>query len=255
MCLLVFAHRVRAELPCVLVANRDERYARSSAALQLWVDRPELCAGRDLEQGGTWLGVTRGGRFAALTNFRSGAPQAGARSRGLIVLEFLSAQAAPAEQLAALAADAGSYAGFSLIAGELGGDAYFFSNRGPAAPRKLAPGLYGLSNELLDTPWPKVVQAKRRVAALLAAGTLEPEALGDTLLDRAVPDDRELPDTGIGLEAERRVAPSFIAGEHYGTRANTAVLLGEHGAQLLERSYGPGGRYLSSASASFPLER
>ena len=255
MCLLVFAHRLRADLPCVLVANRDERYARATAPLQLWADHPELCGGRDLEQGGTWLGVTRSGRFAAVTNHRSGAPRTGERSRGLLALELLRAGQPLAEQLATLASEAERYAGFNTIAGQLGGDAFYFSNRSGEPPRKLEPGLYGLSNALLDTPWPKVLCAKQRVSELLAVPTLEPEALCEPMLDRSVPADAALPDTGIGLEAERRVAPAFIAGEHYGTRAVTAVLLGTHQARMLEHSYGPGGIYLGSASERFALVR
>jgi len=253
MCLLVFAHRMRGDYPCVIAANRDEQYARASAPLQLWADQPQICAGRDLEQGGTWLGATTSGRFAALTNFRSGAPRAGAESRGRVVLDFLRSSEPPERHLAQLAQLAERYAGFSLIAGALGEDAYYFSNRGGAA-QKLEPGLYGLSNQGLDTPWPKVVRGKRRVAEIVSARELDADPLCDALLDRSVPPDAELPDTGIGLDAERRLAPCFIAGEHYGTRAVTAVLLGvERPSVMMERSYGPRGVHLSSARQSFAV--
>jgi uncharacterized protein with NRDE domain len=253
MCLLVFAHRVRSDFPCVIAANRDEQYGRASAPLQLWADLPQICAGRDLEQGGTWLGATTGGRFAALTNFRSGAPRAGQESRGRVVLDFLRSSEPPGAHLAQLAHVAARYAGFSLIAGSLGQDAYYFSNRG-GVPQKLEPGLYGLSNQWLDTPWPKVLRAKQRIGELVMAPELDAEQLCDALLDRDVPPDGELPDTGIGVQAERRLAPCFIAGEHYGTRAVTAVLLGEQRPSvMLERSYGSHGAYLASARQSFVL--
>jgi uncharacterized protein with NRDE domain len=171
-----------------------------------------------------------------------------------VVLDFLRSSEAPERHLARLAQHAGRYAGFSVLLGALGSDAYYFSNRGSGA-QKLAPGLYGLSNQFLDTPWPKVVRAKQRVAELMAAPELDADVLCDALLDRSVPPDAELPDTGIGVQAERRLAPCFIAGEHYGTRAVTAVLLGpQRESTMLERSYGTGGAYLSSARESFAVK-
>lgn len=253
MCLLVIAHRTSAELPLALVANRDEQYARATAPLQLWVDPPGIYGGRDLEQGGTWLGVTTSGRFAALTNFRSGPRRTGAESRGHVVLEYLSSSLAPAAYLAQLAHRAAGYGGFSVLAGELGGELYYFSNQG-GEPRLLVPGLYGLSNQWLDSPWPKVVLAKQRVAALLAAGVPEPEALCDALLDRGVPPDSELPDTGVGLASERMLAPCFIAGERYGTRATSAIVVRAHGpSTMYERSFGPSGVLLGSAHQPLAL--
>ena len=261
MCLLVLAYRVHPRLPIVIAANRDERYARPSEALGVWPDAPDICAGRDLVQGGTWLGLTQRGRFAALTNFRQGAPQAGARSRGQVVLDYLRSSSSPEQYAAQLAAHADQFAGFSAIIGDLEHDPHYFSNRGldiapprsagamsPNLTQRLTPGLYGLSNQWLDVPWPKVTRAKQRIAALLASERVLAEQVCDAMDDRSQPPDAHLPDTGIGVERERMLAPIFVAGEHYGTRAVTAVLVDTHGRALLyERSYGPHGRYLSDS--------
>lgn len=251
MCLLVLAYGVDPARPIVLAANRDEQYARPSAALGAWPDEPEICAGRDLSRGGTWLGLTRHGRFGALTNFRRGGPHAGARSRGEVVLEYLRSSLSPeryAQQLAGYAQELG---GFSVIVGDLEHAPFYFSNRGGesgAVTRRLAPGLYGLSNQWLDDPWPKVTRAKDRIGTLLAGGDVSAEALCDAMVDLERPPDEALPDTGVGVELERVLSPIFIAGEHYGTRAVTALIVEDGGrAQMYERSYGPRGRYLSDA--------
>jgi uncharacterized protein with NRDE domain len=164
-----------------------------------------------------------------------------------VVLDYLRASLSPGEFVAQLAERGARYGGFNVLAGQLGGELLYFSNQG-GAPRALPPGLYGLSNQWLDTPWPKVVLGKQRVAALLAAGVPEPDALCDALLDRGVPPDAELPDTGVGVEAERRLAPCFIAGESYGTRATSAIVVRGAGArsEMVERSYGPSGVLLGS---------
>jgi uncharacterized protein with NRDE domain len=253
MCLLVIAYRAHPRLPIVIAANRDELYARPSEALHVWSDEPDICAGRDLVQGGTWLGMTRSGRFAALTNFRQGSPHAGARSRGQVVLDYLRSAFSPEQYVAQLAGHADEFGGFSVIVGDLEHEPYYFSNRGNAGQR-LSPGLYGLSNQSLDVPWPKVTRAKERIGALLAAERVSAEQLCDAMDDRSQPPDAHLPDTGIGVERERILAPVFVAGEHYGTRAVTAVLVDTQGRALLyERSYGPHGRYLSDARCELHL--
>jgi len=253
MCLLVLAYGVDPERKIVLAANRDELYARPSAALAVWPDEPDICAGRDLSQGGTWLGMTKRGRFAALTNFRRGPARTGARSRGDVVLDYLRSSLPPERYVAQLASYADQFGGFSVIAGDLEHEPYYFSNQGNVA-RRLTPGLYGLSNQWLDEPWPKVTRAKERIAALLASGPTTPEQLCDAMVDLDRPSDALLPDTGVGIEWERMLAPIFIAGEHYGTRAVTAVLIDGHSRALMyERSYGSGGRYLTDALCELPL--
>ena len=252
MCLLVLAYGVDPQRPVVLAANRDELYARPSAALAVWPDEPEICAGRDLSQGGTWLGLTRHGRFAALTNFRRGGARAGARSRGDVVLEYLRSPLSPERYVTQLADYADQFGGFSVIVGDLEHEPYYFSNQGNVSQR-LAPGLYGLSNQSLDEPWPKVTRAKQRIGALVKTAA-SAEALCDAMDDRDQPLDALLPDTGIGIERERVLAPIFIASESYGTRAVTALLIdSERRALIYERSYGPHGRYLADARCELTL--
>lgn len=254
MCLLVLAYGLDPRRPVVLAANRDELYARPSTALSVWPHEPEICAGRDLAQGGTWLGVTRGGRFAALTNFRRGGAPTGARSRGEVVLEYLRSPLPPERYMAQLAGCADQFGGFSVIAGDLEHEPYYFCNQGNVS-RRLAPGIYGLSNQYLDEPWPKVTRAKQRIGALLESPGVSAEQLCDAMDDRDQPLDGLLPDTGIGIERERILAPIFIASEAYGTRAVTALLIdSERRALIYERSYGPGGRYLADALCELTIE-
>jgi uncharacterized protein with NRDE domain len=252
MCLLVLAYRVDPQRPVVLAANRDELYARPSAPLGVWPDQPDICAGRDLAQGGTWLGLSRRGRFAALTNFRRGGARAGARSRGDVVLDYLRSSLAPERYLTQLAGYADQFGGFSVIVGDLEHEPFYFSNQGNVTQR-LAPGIYGLSNQRLDEPWPKVTRAKQRISTLIA-NRASAEQLCDAMDDRDQPLDALLPDTGIGIERERMLAPIFIAGEDYGTRAVTAMLIDpERRALIYERSYGPRGRYLADARCELTL--
>lgn len=243
MCLVLFAYEVHPSYRLIVAANRDEFYERPTAAASFWRDAPGVLAGRDLLHGGTWLGVTRGGRFAAVTNYREPlAKLGGARSRGALVTDFLKGRESPEEYTRGLAAGAGAYNGFNLLAGD-GQSLYYFSNRG-GAPSRLAPGVYGLSNRLLDTPWPKVVRGKRALAEVVAGGdALAPEAVIEILFDRVRGSDAELPDTGVGVEVERLLSPLFIVGEGYGTRCSTVVLAGREGRlTFVERSFGAGAR-------------
>lgn len=222
MCLILFAWCQHPRYPLVLAANRDELYRRPSAPLAFWHDAPDLLAGRDQVAGGTWLGVTRGGRFAAVTNVRDPRRQRPeAPSRGHLVSEFLRSEQPAADYLAKLQSCAADYNGFNLLLGDSSG-LQFFSNY-DQSPRVLAPGLYGLSNAPLDYPWPKVSRGKNLLAKLLPQPTVA--GLLGLLGDGSQPPDAALPDTGIGLQRERLLAPIFITGEHYGTRSSTALLL------------------------------
>ncbi len=239
MCFLVCAYRQHPRYRLVLVTNRDEFYQRPTAPAAFWDDEPGLLAGRDLQGGGTWMGVTRAGRFAALTNYREpGAHRPDAPTRGALVTGCLVGEDDPRAFLERLQATAGRYNGFNLLAGDADG-LYYFSNRASGV-RTLAPGLYGLSNHLLDTPWPKLVRGKAALAALLEAGEVDPEALLRLLADdREAPDDA-LPDTGVGLKWERALSSIFIKSPVYGTRASTLLLIDEAGrVTFIERSYAP----------------
>lgn len=239
MCLVVFAWDPGAEQRLVLVGNRDEFHARPTAPMDWWGEPPML-GGRDLQAGGTWLGVDAAGRFGVLTNFRGTAGPAGAPSRGTLIPRFLAGSGAPGDFLDGVASEAERYAGFSLLLGNRHELAYF-SNGERVQPRRLGPGTYGLSNGLLDSPWPKVTRSRERLNAQLAAAN-SPEHLFDVLADRGVAADHELPDTGAGRELERRLSASFIVGEDYGTRSSSVLCLrGDGGGVALERSHGPDG--------------
>lgn len=256
MCLILLAYYSHPEYPLVIAANRDEAYARMAAPAAFWGDHPHLHAGRDLEKGGTWLGITRAGRIAAVTNYRAGyAPGDAPRSRGELVSHFLLGNDNAAEYLAQVAAHGSEYSGFSLIAGNL--DAlYFLSNRGGSVER-VSRGVHGLSNHLLDTPWPKVERGKCVLQNLLGAGEAELAAgLFDFLAERTTAGDQALPDTGVGPQRERELSPAFISGERYGTRASTLVLVDSNGGVLFrERSFGAGGCALGEACSRFMLEK
>ncbi len=222
MCLILFAHRQRADYPLVVIANRDEYYARPSRDAHWWDDAP-IFAGRDLEAGGTWLGVDRRGRFAAVTNVREpGGMQPGPRSRGELPRDFLAGDADAATYLDAVAARAQAYSGFNLLLGD-SDRLWFYSNRGPGR-RRIDAGVYGISNGAFDEAWPKLASGKAELERALA-GEVDPGALAEILTDHRTADDHELPRTGVPLDVERLLSSRFIRSPGYGTRACTVVLI------------------------------
>jgi uncharacterized protein with NRDE domain len=237
MCLLVFAWQPEADEPLVFAGNRDERHARATAPAGFWKDAPQVLAGRDLEAGGTWLGVTPAGRFAVITNFREGLdPPKAQRSRGELPAEFLKGSMPARSYLDEVRRRAREYGAFSLIFGDRAG-LYYLSNRddrtGP-----IAPGLHGMSNHKLDTPWPKVERSKQRLALLLEQEAVASKTLFRLLNDRDGAEDAELPDTGIGLELERQVSAPFVVNPVYGTRCSTALRLrADGGLRFAERRF------------------
>ena len=254
MCLILLAHGVHPDYPLVIAANRDEYYQRQTAKAAFWQDHPQILAGRDLECMGTWMGVTRQGRFAAITNFRDPRERkTDAPSRGTLVSEFLASEREPRAYLEEVAARAVDYNGFNLLAGDIDGVFYLSSRAGQV--QEVSPGIHGLSNHLLDTPWPKVARGKQRLQAALAE---EPgvEALLDLLHDREPAAESELPDTGIGTPMERVLSPALIVSAQYGTRASTALLFGGDGSiHFAERTILPGGNIGATVSLRFRLER
>lgn len=244
MCLAIVAVASHPDLPLVIAANRDEFHVRPSRAMQPWPDAPHIIAGRDLQGGGSWLGVTAQGRLALLTNVREpGRHRADAPSRGQLVEEFLRREDRASLYAADIGNRAADFNGYNLLVGDCEG-LWYCSNRSAAKSVRLDAGVFGVSNSGLDTPWPKLTRTRRAVADHLAgARTVEPESLFAILADRSRPADSELPDTGVGLEAERLLSSAFIADATYGTRCSTVVLLRTDGQLTIqERSYGPGGR-------------
>ncbi|PJC75322.1 MAG: hypothetical protein CO012_03610 [Syntrophobacterales bacterium CG_4_8_14_3_um_filter_49_14] len=228
MCLLLFSFMMHPQYSLVLAANRDEDYDRPSAPAAFWDDAPNILAGRDLKEWGTWLGITKKGRIAALTNYRDPASvKEGAPSRGWLVSDFLRGHEEPLTYLQNLALRADQYNSFSLILGDLS-RLYYFSNRDGLFA--LSPGLYGLSNHTLDTPWSKVERGKEALGLLLFRDQEPlPEEIFNILTDRSMPDDESLPDTGVGREWERILSPIFISSPTYGTRSSTVLMIDRKG--------------------------
>ena len=226
MCLLIFAHMADTRYPLVVAANRDEFHARRTSAAAFWPEHPSLLAGRDLEQGGTWMGITRGGRFAAITNYRDPARTAPApRSRGELPLNFLAGSLDPELFLQGLMPQADDYAGFNLLVGTIG-TLWYLTNSSPPgerSPRRLPPGIYGLSNARLDTPWPKVILGKRKLGALLKRGALDHEALAAVVGDRQVAQPQALHPLGLETAMDQLLSAQFITTGTYGTRSSTTL--------------------------------
>jgi uncharacterized protein with NRDE domain len=255
MCLILFSAGHHPGYPLIIAANRDERYERPSAPLGFWPDAPQVAGGRDLEAGGTWLGITREGRWAALTNFRQpGSYRGNAPSRGRLVADYLIGDAAAKHYLAGIEPAAHEYNGFNLLVGELD-TIHYLSNRDGGA-RRIDHGVHGLSNHLLNTPWPKVALGRKYLQDLpLGSAQAIIEALLQRLRDATRPADADLPDTGIGPDRERALSPPFIEAEHYGTRASTVIVVDAHGTvRLREQRFGPFGLALGSSELEFRLD-
>ena len=222
MCLIIFSWKPDTENPLLVVANRDEFYARPTLKAHYWEDYPDIFAGRDLKAGGSWLGVNRSGRIAAITNVREWPFEAGELSRGELVCSFLESQQHPLDYLAEVQGKGEQYAGFNLLIGDTRG-LYYFSNRSEGI-KTLKPGVFGLCNYQLNTPWPKLLKTRKAISGLLdKKNNAQVEALMAVMQDQQHAPDNALPDTGIGLERERLLSSPFIASKDYGTR-NTSVL-------------------------------
>jgi len=239
MCIVLIAWRVCPEVPLVLAANRDEYHERPTRAAEFWDDAPTIFGGRDLQQGGSWLALDRGGRIAAVTNLREpGTGRPGARSRGLLVSDYLRGDLAPAEYLRRVARD--SYEGFNLLAGDR--DGLWFMDSRVAEPVALGAGIYGISNGELDCPWPKVMRGKTELQRiLLQRPGHHPDSVTEIfslLGERTVPADADLPDTGVGREWERLLAPLFVQAGAYGTRSSTTLFMhADGGFHFYERTF------------------
>ncbi|EON11483.1 NRDE family protein [Pandoraea sp. SD6-2] len=255
MCLIVFSWQPDSDTPLVLLANRDEFFERPAEPMHWWHDRPDVLAGRDLRGGGTWMGVNRTGRFAALTNFRDGhAPMApkDAPSRGLLVSAMLDATSF-GDDLSRIERHAHEYAGFNLLAGDLpAGNLFWLGNRADhvgghvcvphAAPiaHAIAPGIHGLSNAVLDTPWPKLISRRDALASALSQNA-DDATLLQIMRDTVQAPDDALPETGVSREWERSLSATFIASPAYGTRCTTLLRYHRNGRiDMVEVTVTPG---------------
>ena len=252
MCLILIAHRANPGVILQLAANRDELFSRPTSPADWWTDHPHILAGRDLQAGGTWLGVSRSGRFAAITNFRDPASRRDdAPSRGALVGDYLLGDDSPQDYLARIAPRAAAFNGFSLLAGR-GDELWFFSNRGNGVT-PVQPGVHGLSNHLLDEPWPKVTRGTQGLERL-ARQDFSAENYFHLLADEEQAPDDTLPRTGISLERERRSSAIRIRDEIYGTRCSTVLRIAADGqVELHERSFTPQGAVSGTVSHRFAL--
>lgn len=240
MCLVVVAWNAHPDYTVILAGNRDEFHARPAAQVGWWSDPEGILGGRDLEAGGGWLAVDRRGRLAVVTNFRESPRTAGIRSRGELVVEVLSHPGPVRDWVSTLDGRRDEYGGFNLLVRD-GVELHCLGNRG-GDRFDLPPGIYGLSNHLLDTPWPKVTSVKDGIARMIRDGSVATEGLFDLLADRTQVREDKLPNTGVPLEWERALSSVFVAGADYGTRASTVVLIRNDGSiELEERRFGPGG--------------
>ncbi len=239
MCLIAFAYQQHPRYPLIVIANRDEFYERPTEQARWWEEAPDLLAGKDVQAGGSWMAVGRNGRFAALTNFRDPKnlkPQA--PTRGLLVTDFISSKKSPQEYLSPIHENGQAYNGFNLLVGgpeEL----WWYSNYGEK-PIRLEPGTYGLSNALLDSPWPKLTHLKGKLEGLIQADTFDHEKALAALVDKNIAPDEDLPETGVPLEWERRLSAMYIEMEKYGTRCSTVLSFEKKGqVRFTEHSYVP----------------
>ncbi|WP_423800536.1 NRDE family protein [Neobacillus sp. SAB-20_R2A] len=237
MCLILFAYKVHPKHQLIVAANRDEFYKRPTAPAHFWKDEPDILAGRDLEKMGTWMGVTRGGRFAALTNYRNPKEVAeGKRSRGELVADALNYNGTIESYMQKLSETKEQYPGYNLLAGDTEG-LYYYSNIGQEL-QKLEPGIYGVSNHLLNTEWPKVITGKEGLSNIVTEDSKDLEEQLMTLLNNADPaPDERLPNTGVSLEMERMLSPMFIKSGNYGTRSSTVMLMYNNGIKYIERVF------------------
>ncbi len=237
MCLILVAHRPEEPTPLLVLANRDEFYDRPSEAADYWQESPEMIAGRDLVSRGAWFGV-KNQRWATVTNIREGVRDKDPhlRSRGWLVRDYLQGDLSPEDFLTSIQATKTEYAGFNLLLGD-GSELWYATNRN-AISKRLEPGIYGLSNHLLDTPWPKVVRGKEALERLLKRPSFDYDAAFALLADTTRAPDTELPDTAIPLEWERALSAIFISMPSYGTRCSTLFMTGAEGHEsFLERRY------------------
>lgn len=240
--MILFAFDCHPDYKFICAANRDEFYARPTREASFWEGK-NILAGKDLVRGGTWLGITKSGRFAALTNYRDpSAFMQDALSRGLLVLSCLeSAEPAPII-FRRISEDDRAYNGYNLLLGDREG-LYYHSNRLPGSEVYIEPGVHGLSNSFLDVPWPKVSKGKKRLVDCLKSGRIEPEALFDILSDEELAPDDELPHTGVTYEREKMLSSIFVKSEDYGTFSSTVLLVGRDGhVRFWERNYEPDSR-------------
>ena len=255
MCLIVFANNVHPKYKLIFAANRDEFYNRPSEQADYWTEHPDLLAGKDLQAGGTWMGITKQGKFAAITNFRDLKNQrTDAPSRGNLTLDFLTSDISPDEYFNKLKPTLNNFNGFNLLLGSVD-ELFYFSNKTEGL-QKLEVGIHGISNALLDTPWPKVERSKRHLQSLIQQEDINAWEVIAILKDSLIAKDEELPDTGAGLDLERMLSPVFIKSEKYGTRCSSVVMVDkENNVKFVEKFFFDGIGNFSNKEYKFTINK
>lgn len=249
MCLIVIAFQVDAGYPLVVGGNRDELHARPTQDARWWADQPDILGGRDLQAGGTWLAVHRSGRFAAVSNYRDAQPtRPGLRSRGDLVTAFLQSDASPVDYLQSISP--ANYSGFNLLVSD--GDSLSYLSNRDGDVRELTPGIYGLSNATLDTPWEKVERSKRRLQELISNNAINETSLMRLLGDRNKGPVDEVRSERLPFATAHAFTAPFVVLPEYGTRCSTVVLADRDGRwSFLERRFDSNGRKTGESQHSF----
>ncbi|KHF40273.1 NRDE family protein [Halalkalibacter okhensis] len=253
MCLLSVGLHVHPDYDLILVSNRDEFFERKTKRAHIWQENPDVVAGKDLELGGTWLGVTKTGRLAGVTNVREPFKQERMKSRGVLVTDFLFTHDEPERYVKKVLKEKDQYQGFNLITGS--GDQWIYtSNR--SLMENLDKGIHVISNAGLNTEWPKTRKLKQKFEYVLNEPFTEEQLINkcmDILQDDELARDDQLPNTGVTLELERMLSPIFIKGTEYGTRASTVILFKRGTIRFIEQAYGPNGKIRDKVDISFEV--
>lgn len=240
MCLIIFAFQTHPRYKLILAANRDEYYHRPTSPASWWEEARFLLAGKDLEAGGTWMGITKKGKLAALTNYRgTESHKKNAPSRGALVSQYLLSNISSREYLQELQVKRTGYNGFNLILGDMDTLCYYSNSQNKIL--QVPPGVHGLSNDSLDTPWPKVVKGKQMLEQkVLSHSEISLASIFSLLEDTEMAPDNQLPDTGVGIEYERVLSSIFIKSPQYGTRSSTVLLVDkDNQVTFAERGFAP----------------
>ena len=255
MCLIFLSINQHSTYKLIVAANRDEFYIRKTAPADFWKDQPQILGGRDLEAQGTWMAMTKSGKISMVTNYRDPKnidPKA--PSRGQLVTDFLLGEKSAENYLKEIEQSTEKYNGFNLITGSAS-ELYYYSNYKPVV-EKIQPGFYGLSNHLLDTPWPKVQRGKEKLKSILDQSTIQSGELFQFLYDDQRASDNQLPETGIGLERERALSSMFIKTNGYGTRCSTVILIDhQDNVEFAERVYDVENFQYKDSNFQFKIER
>jgi len=253
MCIINFHYKDHPNYDLIILANRDEFYGRPTAAAHFWEEDQELLAGKDLEAKGTWLGITKTGRFAALTNIRDASVhKTFPTSRGALVTDFLQGQSSPKEYTKSLAEKGKAYSGFNILVGNK--DKLYYLNNRENSAIEIEPGTHSVSNHFLNTPWPKVLRGQAKLRNYVhSVEEIDPEKLFQIGMDAELAKDEDLPETGVSIDLERQLSPLFIKTENYGTRSITILTIDREGAvHFIERTF-VNGEFSSEEKFNFSL--